>query len=274
VTQHHDPVHPDEGDHDDVEAAGALLSPDDETFVTTLLGSLPPVAMPPDLADRLDAAIARESAARVAGPDTTPGSATVVPLEAGRGSRRRWAGNRLLQAAAAVVLVVAGGAIALQVVHSRSTSGTANNTAAGSAPPGPQVVSLVDHTGHTYTEANLVSDVRQLTEGTLPTTSSTPQPSTTPGAIKSPTGTYRAEHSPLFTSETLLVPCIAAVEEGGPPQTPVAMDQGWYGGRAVLVVVLPSSADPQHSYDVFIVSTACGQGQDAHLLLYSLVPKP
>jgi hypothetical protein len=81
--------------------------------------------------------------------------------------------------------------------------------------------------------------------------------------------------SQLFTSDSTLQPCLQAVEDGLTQfVTPLAMDVGTYDGVPALVVVLPSTIDPEHAYDVFVVGATCGTDQEAHLLTYRKVDKP
>jgi hypothetical protein len=284
VTQHHDPVHPDDGD--DAREPVPTLTTDDEAFLAGLLGSLPPVTMPPDVAAGLDAALARESAERAATGTTeaaepAPGSATVVPLDVAR--RRGQRRTRILQAAAAVVLVVAGGAIAVNVVRGGSSSTGGGNTSAGGT---PQLSLPVADTGHTYTAQTLDADVQALAAGTLATTSphlptgmsggetTTPSPQASESASTPSTATPVPAPSRTTWSVTALVACLAAVEgDSAHGVVPVAMDQGVYAGQAVLVIVLPGIIDPAKTYSVFIVGPTCGQNADADMLRYESVPK-
>jgi hypothetical protein len=260
------------------------LSAPDEEFVRGLLAGLPAVAVPPDLSERLDAAL--REAARL--PAAAP---TVVPLA---GRARRAASTRLLEIAAAV-LVLAVGTVAGVKALSGSGDHRAVSTAAAAAAATTQ--SALTHSGHVYTDATLVTDVRALAAG-RPLTAGPPLSTDTGGvAARGSTGTPYSAASPtarspeatgpgsapspqtrspgpLFTSAAALVPCLAAVEDGLPAAVqPVALDQGSYQGLPVLVVVLPGSVDPQTTYDVFVVGAGCGQANDAHLVFYRSVPR-
>jgi hypothetical protein len=295
---------------DDADTDLPELSAADETYVRDLLAGLPAVPVPDDLAARLDAALRTAADERTEGggdagvpSDVTAGAtgatagATVVALDDARvrsHSRRA----RVLQVAAVSVLVVAG---VLGVVHVAGSNSVAQTStgAAGQAAASPKVdSSLMTRSGHAYSDATLVNDVRLLAaheplptslgatgygSQESPTDSRGPQ---TPAESSSPTAAASGSPSTVagtpdsatpsgdtaVTSHAGLVACLAAVEEGLPdPVTPVAVDQGIYRTQAALVIVLPGSTNPSTTYDVFVVGIACGQNADAHLLLYQLV---
>jgi hypothetical protein len=314
---------------DDADTDLPELSAADETFVRDLLAGLPPVPVPDELATRIDAALRSAADERAAAADGLGGvaaaqdggtddgadadqqmpaaaaaGATVVALDDAR-VRRHSRRTRVLQVAAVSLLAAAGVLGVVKVAGSGSDAQTSTG-AAGAGAPSPNLSgSLLTRSGHAYSDATLVDDVRLLAahetlpaaapytgdiasrsaQGTGPTpgpqatgspsATATPSPkaSTTfgssgEGLLPSPTPTGDT----AVTSHAGLVACLAAVEEGLPdPVTPLAMDQGTYRGQAALVVVLPGSQNPQTSYDVFVVGIACGQNADAHLLLYQLV---
>jgi hypothetical protein len=274
------------------------ISAADDAFVRELLATLPPIPIPDDLAERLDSAL--RSAAQEADPAAGPASAsadssgagtTVVALDDAR-ARSQSRRTRVLQVAAAGVLVCAGVIGVVKIAGSNSVP-SASTGAGGAVAAGPSVpTTLLTHSGHAYTDATLVSDVRSLVDHkSLPAgygvnsggTSGSPS---SPGSeVPTPTGEVRSptpSSSQLtdggstggdtaVSSQAGLVACLAAVEVGAPsPVTQLAVDQGQYRGKAALVVVLPGSQHPATSYDVFVVGIACGQNDDAHLLTYQL----
>lgn len=269
MTQHHDPVHPDEGDEADNEA----LSGEDDAYVTALLAGLPAVAMPADVAARLDAALAEAALAPVA-------AATVVPIASARTAR--WRDPRILKAAAAVVLVLGGGGLAVKMITSGGNEGSTTAAAGGA----PRAERLSANSAHAYTADSLAADVRALVAGTLPKASTTGQDSaaggtlqphpTGSGAVSIPNPGYTANLDKplqeLTSTVDTLAPCIAALEEGITAVTPYAIDAGTYDGRPALIVVLPNKEDAK-SYDVFVVGARCGQGNDADFITYKRVPR-
>jgi hypothetical protein len=293
VTQHHDPVHPD--DDETAEHASALTLGDEE-LVRTLLADLPALTMPADVSARLHAALAAEAATRPvaaaaadedaqAAPDTDAPvatsdgavavTATVVPIQAGRRPPRR---TRVLQVAAVAVLVVAGGALAVRTLGSGSTG---QSTTASAANP----ERALTHSGHVYTEASLMTDAGLLaTHGRLPTQGtgndsqkvSSPPPGTQPASGEtgqpSPvtTGTSTAQ---LFAVQSELVSCLVTLEDTAKISLPLAMDTGYYRGQPAMVVVFPSSVDPATKLDVFVVGASCGLDGNEALLIWVSAPR-
>ena len=281
MTQHHDPVHPDEGD---IEA----LSGDDDAYVSALLAGLPAVVMPAEVAARLDAALAEAALTGPTDPEADPeadvraaAAATVVPITSARSSR--WRDPRILKVAAAVVLVLGGGGLAIKAI-SASSSSTSTAASAGGAPRAAAQLSV--NSAHAYTAGSLASDVRALVAGSLPKAPTTGQDSaagstleprpTVSGAVDSPNPGYGTTVTQplkeLTATVDTLAPCIAALEEGITAVTPFAIDAGTYDGRPALIVVLPNKEDAAY-YDVFVVGAKCGQGNDADFIAYKRVPR-
>ena len=272
MTQHHDPVHPDEGDPADNEAFEALTR-DDDAYVTALLAGLPAVAMPADLAARLDAALADAALAPAA-------ATTVVPISSARSAR--WRDPRILKVAAAVVLVLGGGLAIKAISGSNNNSGSTTAAAAGGAPRAEQ---LSANSAHAYSSDTLAADIRALVAGKLPkdlvapdsTAGGTPTPAATPLPPSASPGTaYSGKLDEplrqLTSSVNTLAPCIATLEADITAVTPFAIDAGTYDGRPALIVVLPNKEDAAY-YDVFIVGAKCGQGNDADFIAYRRVPR-
>jgi hypothetical protein len=295
---------------DDADTDLPELSDADETFVRDLLATLPPVPVPDELATRIDAALRSAADERAAAGDAEPSDrspgeaeqpaaavgATVVALDDAR-VRRHSRRTRVLQVAAVSLLVVAGVLGVVKVAGSGSVAQTSTG-AAGNAPSPDLSGSLLTHSGHAYSDATLVNDVRLLAahESLPPTAPGTGQVGGSPrspeatgssgplaslpstagsggfGSSVSQTPTPALTGDTALSSRSGLVACLAAVEEGLPdPVTPLAVDQGTYREQAALVVVLPGSQNPKTSYDVFVVGILCGQNADAHLLTYQLV---
>ncbi len=278
MTQHHDPVHPDEHDLEPF----VPLSADDDAYVSALLADLPDVPMPPDVRARLDAALAGLATAEPVLPPTV--GATVVPLSSAPSSR--WRNPRVLQAAAGLVLVAAAVFVGIKVTGSSGSTSSPVSAAAGSA----DALALTS-SGTAYTTASLTADVQKLLARKLPAAggagsglTSPSVPSASPpygvggsplaagGSDSSKAATDEARVAAIAASATSLAPCIAAIEDGMTYVNPYAIDVGTFNGKAALLVVLPSPQDPK-SYDVFVVGSRCGVGNDADLISYHLVPR-
>jgi hypothetical protein len=280
MTQHHDPVHPDEHDLEPF----VPLSADDDAYVSALLADLPDVPMPPDVRARLDAAMAGLATAEPVLPPTV--GATVVPLSSAPSSR--WRNPRVLQAAAGLVLVAAAVFVGIKVTGS---NGSAASPASAGAATSPDALALTS-TGTAYTTASLAADIQELvahklspaaggaTSGSInaPSLTSGSPPYSAGGSTPAAGGTDssraadQAKVAAIAASATSLAPCIAAIEDGMTYVNPYAIDVGTFNGKAALLVVLPSPQDPK-SYDVFVVGSRCGVGNDADLMSYHLVPR-
>jgi hypothetical protein len=182
--------------------------------IRSMLADLPPVTMPADVLDRLNAALHEASTERLA-PDhtgidadvpapTTDRSMTVTPALA-TVSRPRFGRPTAAASAAAAAVVLAVGAIVFAHFHHTGTSPASTTSAAGTVrpltQPNPAIVAHPDQsadyvqysTGLTYTQTNLAKNVPGLvasvpgltsaTTGRAPHTRSVPLPqrSASPG---------------------------------------------------------------------------------------------
>jgi hypothetical protein len=174
---------------------------DDLTTASGLLRSLGPVPMPPEVAARIDQALAAlgspeaGSAESAAAPviDPAPG-ADVVPNLADVRARRRWISAPT--AAAATIVVLAVVAIVIGVTHKSHPNTVALPTndlgsglpaSSGSAGSSLPIVKIED-TGQTYNAANLTTLVPALIKNSSSTVASGTNPQV-PGALAVPSQT-------------------------------------------------------------------------------------
>jgi negative regulator of sigma E activity len=131
--------------------------------VTGALAGLAVLSIPPDVADRLDAAIAAEASTASGGTeaDALPARTNVVELAARRGWRRLAVGTA---AAAAVVVAGIGGVTVLTKVLSQNRSSTSagqGTTGSAARPNGPDLYGAPlptrENTGADYTPQTLRS---------------------------------------------------------------------------------------------------------------------
>ena len=300
----------DPGAHLDAERVGDLvegLLPDDEARVATrhvarcpdcgrlradyealprLLTDLPPVGpMPPDVAARLDAALAaaaddaaslaadRDTTARdTTAPDSRPGHVVALAER-----HRRWRlPGRLLPAAAAAVVVAALAAVAVGTLRGSPPATETSRAASAGASAAPEAGTGIDRaevavtaSGHTYTRQTLAADVTRLTSGARP------QPPRR--AEDAPPGHPETAQQAPPQRSAATVPDPAAVRActsglaAGARLTPVAVDAGFYAGKPALVVVFADPAQPQR-YQVFVVERSCRPGAE-RLLEFASVPR-
>jgi hypothetical protein len=236
----------------------------DDAFVRDLLAGLPEPTMPPEVAARIDAALAAEAATVDARGTLATAAATVTPITAGRGSGlgARLRGHWLMSAAAVVAVLALGSAVVVGALNGRSaTSSNASGGTAALASRAPGAAGAettrLTASGRGYTKTNLGPEVLALVAGTAAS------PATPDGATRA----LAAPAKTLVEDRPRLAACLAKVEEGGPTTAPVAVDAGSFEGQAALVVVLVGSST---SYDVFVVTPACSSA-DASLLYYASV---
>jgi hypothetical protein len=250
-----------------------------EVEVAAVLAALPPPALPADLAQRIDAAVAAEPAlppqsaapgprgdgdadpdANPDGADRAAGSRTVTPFpsvagqRAGRGAGRR-ARRRAPLAAAAVLLVAAGavgGVLVLRGSGRDTTTSASSVGGTGDTATAPRVPTSA--TGRDYAASGALASA-------LPALLSAPAaaPAAAPKAAAGADPLARLHDPPQLSA------CLSAIGT----EAPVALDYASYGGQPALVVVLPGRNAPT-KVDVFVVGADCRPGADGTLFFTRL----
>lgn len=237
------------------------------TEVASVLAALPDPELPAGLAERLDAAVARERRAL-----TAPAvAATVTPLAGRRTSRARFlpvAGGL----AAAAVLVVGG------IFLVDNTGGSSKSTTATRA----QDSSIArNSTGSAYRKDGklLAAELPALLKGEA--AGLTPAEGAAPLAPSSQADRSATKSAPLALSEAAplaalhttagLASCLSALSDPSDPGIPLALDYAAFDGQPALVVVLPSATADK--VDVFVVGAGC-TASDAKLLFFTRLAKP
>lgn len=246
-----------------------------EARVVAVLSTLPPPAVPEDLAERLSAALAGQAPLRSTG-------ASVSALPAASPRRRTW-----MPAAAAAVLLVSGAGIGWSLVDGAGGGSDDADTAAGA---GPEVVVSASGTDYADPAAVTAALPGVLTQGEVRTfsleDSADRAAGTSGGAADSsaPEGTARAEaQAPAALSaadplERLRTPdgladCLAGLQAtpDEAPVEPLALDFATYDGEPALAVVL---VDPDPAkLSIFVVGPGCAAA-DADLRHFVRVDAP
>jgi len=301
MSQHHDPVHPDSehltaevladldlGLLDDASAAHAEqhlthCTPcaelhADFTELANALLHLPPEPMPDDVWRSLSATLEAE-------PVTAPaGSATVVPLDAGR--KRRWTrpGIGLVAGAAGVALV---GAIVVPSLSGSSddastvADGGRSASAESEGATVPMAAYAATTSGTKYQEEALDTQVTQLvaSRSTLDvdepsgadlatgSPSSSPTSSTAPTDQQTPGG--KTSVAAMATDPAAAQACLEGYLKV-PGVQPLAIDIGTWQGEPAAVIVLPA-ADPS-SAEVWVIDPDC-TGPDDPLFYFATVAR-
>ena len=236
--------------------------------VSAALHGLADPPLPAGLAERLDAALAREARGSAAG-------VTLLPTARNRRAAR-W-----LPAAAAAVLVIGG--IAYGVTQLGGEQQTAGSSAsAGKAAATPAVVR--NATGTDYTgRADLAAAVPRLLAGTTLSVAAPAAPAAgvggsaqsdnaqrTAGSVPGPARAAAADPLAGLRADPGLADCLAALLPPEDPSVrPLALDYGEFRGKPAMVVVLPGTR--AKSLDVFAVGPGCSRANDS-VLFYTSVP--
>lgn len=258
--------------------------------VSASLAALPPPPLPPDLAQRITAALAAEPSLAPgepapAEPAAAPSarSATVTPLAGRRPApRRTWP----LSVAAAVVLVCGAGLGYTLLADAGSDSAeqsTAADSAAGAAAPQvalPRSASDIDYADPASVTTGLPSVLdgsarREVQSGTAdaergappaPLASGSGAPgsaASSPGA-SGPEAALAADPLARLRDPAGLASCLLALlPPEDPGVRPLALDYARFGSTPALAVVLPDP-DPT-KVSVFVVGPGCSKDNDATL---------
>ena len=241
----------------------------DLAAVSAELAALPKLAIPVDVADRLDRAIALER---------TRASGTVVPLTRPKPRVPAWL------AVAAVLLVAVGGsalAVSAGLFDGLGSSSDRPSRAvdAAKAPAGPVITS----SGFGYTQKGLRDQVGGLLAGTnAPSTTAgsgtgqTAAPNQYSGASPVPeraaadrTLAQKTVRLQALTDQTKLAACLTNAL--GPEQgVPLAVDLASFNGSPAVLVAYNSLGHPGQ-VDVFALDPSCPQDS---FLFFARVDKP
>lgn len=217
-----------------------------QVTVSASLAALPPPPLPPDLAERIAAAIAAEP-----GPAPSARSATVTPLAGRRpASRRAWP----LSVAAAVILVCGAGLgyTLLAGGGNENPEQTAAVDSAAVADPNaalPRSTSGIDYSD----AAEVLSGLASVLAGTAPREAL--------GATGDPLDRLR---DPAGLASCLL----ALLPPDDPDVRPLALDYARFGATPALAVVLPDP-DPA-KVAIFVVGPGCSKDNDSTLVFTRL----
>lgn len=233
-------------------------------------GRTPPP--PPDLDDRIAAALAEAARSWSAPESATAAGGTVVPI------RRRGTVPRWMAVAAGLVVLGGAGVTATQLLGPGAgtsslvaTSGSGQDSAGGSAAPEAAAQAPVLSTGTDYDPADLAGQVDVLLAvagagAGVPgrATSSLSAPGIDPQAGAAPDD---APGSPL-SDPAALSGCLQALGAG--TARPLAVDVATWQGRPAAVLLLPD--DRQDRTQVWVVEPTCRPGADG-LLHYQVVQR-
>ena len=231
------------------------------------LTSAPP--MPPELATRIEAALAAEAAGpraepaqpAVPAPSPTAGRPHTDRPRARRG--RPGLAQRVLAYAAVVVVVAGGGGYLLSHLTSGSSPGSAASTAAGparGAAPGARYEGqansaagssgfLLISSGTDYRPGQLPAQAAAAVARYMPPSADTHAAAPTKQAPAAPVPSRPVRQPRILAT---LTACVARIAAGRQPRL---VDRAQYDGRPATIIVLPATAQAQA--EVWVVGPAC-----------------
>ena len=251
-----------------------------EVEVAAALAALPAPELPPDLAERLTAALAAEpalapttpgwAAAPTADPAPSEGSRTVTPFPtAGARRERRWLAP--LGAAAALVLVVGGLGGAIVAGGGGGGDDSADTAASGGGSAAEESAPLdvpTSSTGQDYAAAGslaaaLPGVLAGQALGRASAGEAAPAPSsgdTSEGTLDSGDALTAGDPLARLRDPAALAACLNELLPAD-DTTVLALDYAAYAGEPALAVVLPATGAPD-KVDVFVVGAGCSAGND------------
>lgn len=276
---------------------GPEATPEQETFVTGLLGSLreDDPGIPDHVAARLDGVLAELARASRATTSTTaaaaaglagaaaladadddrsasggsvgdPHNVTVLPTARERRPSATTRSFRWIAGAAAAIVVIGGGAA---VIRGMGTGSSSSATTAGAAAPEAGDPAPIRSSGTNYTSQDLASKAQQLVQNRNGGTGGVPASSD--GSASAPTVSPTGKFSDSLLRPDTLAACIESLT-GRSGVVPVAVDQGTFEGKPANIVVLPSADDP-NKLEVWAIGPGCTTA-DSQLYEYRLISSP
>jgi anti-sigma factor RsiW len=231
-----------------------------------LLSTLPPEPMPPEVTERLDAALARAA---------SESRGTIVPMAR---RARPWNSPAIAgAAAAAAVVVLVGALVAGNVIHrggsgsSKSSAPASSGAAAGGSTQSQVAGIKVWATGSNYTAATIATLAPRLVLGTPPP--SLPEPSSGASTKTAPTaapGTQVLTQDVMRASREAMLAC-STILAGGVATVPVAVDFADFAGKPAVVFALPAIGHPT-MLDIWVVRSTCSSS--ALDLYFARIPRP
>ena len=220
----------------------------------------PDARMPADVADRIDAALAKEAGAGTTG--------TVVPF-AGREKRR---GGLIAGGVAASVIAAL---VAVIVISSAVGNDKKGPTASGASFGANLSTSVVTASGHNYTSKTLTPNVNALLHNPVAVSNdaatagsgtsareAVPQPSAAAGKeARTLSAPVPQGFSALQSSSVALSQCVATLL-GPRPQdqrAPLAVDLARFDGKSAAIFVFPGR-DPSHLTVYVVPADGCATG--------------
>ena len=237
--------------------------------IPALLAAAPPLAMPDDVARRLDLVLAAEAAKRVSSERTVDDSPPHPP--ASPGPRRRWdlrlVTQRILVPAAAVVVLAAGGFGLNRVI-----GGTSSSSAASGSEAAPAAARPANGTAAARSEATSRSSAHPAIESPLnfPVVNSGINYLRATLAQQLETELQKQAQSaagPQVLASGSLKGCVQRVIHGTRPGTLTLVERARFDSQPAIVIVAVSG----DHYAAWVTALGCSASSD-HVLATATLP--
>jgi hypothetical protein len=235
--------------------------------IPALLAAAPPLAMPDDVARRLDLVLAAEAAKRDSSERAVDDSLAHPP--ASPGPRRRWdfrlVTQRILVPAAAVVVLAAGGFGLSRVTGSSSSSSAASGSEAAPAPSARAANgTAAARSGATRGSPAIEAPVNFQ----VPNSGINYRPAT----LRQQLETELHRHAQPAAGPQVLVSgslkgCVLRVTQGTRPGTLALLERARFQGQPAIVIVAVSG----HHDTAWVTASGCSASSD-HVLATATLP--
>ena len=237
--------------------------------IPALLAAAPPLAMPDDVARRLDLVLAAEAAKRDSSERTVDDSPAHPP--ASPGPRRRWdfrlVTQRILAPAAAVVVLAAGG-----FGLSRITGGSSSNSASSGSEAAPaSSARAASGTAAARSEASSPSGAHPAIEAPINFQILNSGTNYRPATLAQQLETELHRHAQPAAGPQVLVSgslkgCVLRVTQGTRPGTLALVERAHFQGQPAIVIVAVSG----HHDAAWVTASGCSASSDRVLATATL----
>ena len=237
--------------------------------IPALLAAAPPLAMPDDVARRLDLVLAAEAAKRDSSERTVDDSPAHPP--ASPGPRRRWdfrlVTQRILAPAAAVVVLAAGG-----FGLSRITGGSSSSSASSGSEAAPaSSARAASGTAAARSEASSPSGAHPAIEAPINFQILNSGTNYRPATLAQQLETELHRHAQPAAGPQVLVSgslkgCVLRVTQGTRPGTLALVERAHFQGQPAIVIVAVSG----HHDAAWVTASGCSASSDRVLATATL----
>ena len=238
--------------------------------IPALLAAAPPLAMPDDVARRLDLVLAAEAAKRDSSERTVDDSPAHPP--ASPGPRRRWdfrlVTQRILAPAAAVVVLAAGGFGLSRITGSSSSSSASSGSEAAPA----SSARAANGTAGARSEASSPSGAHPAIEAPINFQILNSGTDYRPATLAQQLETELHRHAQPAAGPQVLVSgslkgCVLRVTQGTRPGTLALVERAHFQGQPAIVIVAVSG----HHDAAWVTASGCSASSD-HVLATATLP--